>query len=353
MERLVDIRSITWFLELQQVKALNLEPSYQRRSVWSIRERQYFLDTILRDRPSPQIFIHKVIDKRGHSTYHVVDGKQRLETIIMFKNNEIRIGRKFGNSDIDNKKFEELDVAQREQFWNYKIVIEYIDVLDNINDVFDRLNRFSKNLKPQELRHAKYDGWFIKEVEHEANDGFWEHVKISTKAKVRRMHDVQFISELSMIIIEQKISGFNQEHIDDIYAEYEDIEKNESSFDRDLYFQEKARIKNYIRKMLDVDEDITEWLKKLTNLYTLWALVYLYDNHLPNPKKLVSRYKIFMESVDSMTEDTKLQKLSDHEKVAYSYYANSRGPSGDNAPRKARLNQLAQAILNEDSKLNS
>ena len=37
-----------------------------------------------------------------------------------------------------------------------------------VNEVFERLNRNSRKLTRQELRHAKYDGWLISHVESQA-----------------------------------------------------------------------------------------------------------------------------------------------------------------------------------------
>lgn len=39
------------------------------------------------------------------------------------------------------------------------------------------------------------------------------------------MKNVQFISELLMIILENKIVGFDQDHINEIYSKYDEIEE--------------------------------------------------------------------------------------------------------------------------------
>ena len=75
---------VSWFLTIHQNGQLDLEPPYQRRSAWTLKDRKYFLDTIFRNYPCPAIFLHKEICKdTGKINYHVVDGKQRLETILL------------------------------------------------------------------------------------------------------------------------------------------------------------------------------------------------------------------------------------------------------------------------------
>ena len=357
MERSTTVQDITWFLDLARTNQLELNPTYQRRSVWSTKDQKQFLDTIFKNYPSPSIFIHKNTTDDGQTTYHVVDGKQRLETIIKFSNDEMRTDNQAGDENIKGKKFSELPPNYKHRFWNYKLPVENIDVTDSTDDVFDRLSKISisdvfhrlngvsKNLNKQELRHAIYRGWFIQEAQEETEQAFWNNIRFMTKSKSKRMLDVQFLSELLMIVIEKKIVGFDQNHINWIYSTYDDLPPSNIQFDEDEYIAEKKRIKEYIGQMLDNYPDITVWTKRQTHLYTLWAFVALYDKMLPKPKKLVSAYNEFMNKVNSLTEQTDPSNLSSHEQHAYMYYVNSRGASADYAPRNERLIALKSGIL--------
>src|SRR5580658_6603738 len=62
---------------------LNLEPGFQRQSVWSERDRAKLIDSILRNYPLPAIFLYRR-EHDGQIIYDVIDGKQRLESILMF-----------------------------------------------------------------------------------------------------------------------------------------------------------------------------------------------------------------------------------------------------------------------------
>src|SRR5690242_12934245 len=108
MQRRPTTQDVTWLLDLYQNNQLDLDPPYQRRSVLTLKDRQFFLDTIFRNYPSPANFLHKTINDAGKATYHVVDGKQRTETILSFVNNKVRISREFGDTRLDGKKWSEL-----------------------------------------------------------------------------------------------------------------------------------------------------------------------------------------------------------------------------------------------------
>lgn len=87
MARSLTTQDISWFLDIHDKGQLNLDPPYQRRSVWSSTDKRFFIDTILNNYTAPPIFLHKTLDEHGRPTYHVVDGKQRLQTIIDFVQN--------------------------------------------------------------------------------------------------------------------------------------------------------------------------------------------------------------------------------------------------------------------------
>src|SRR4029078_8939953 len=85
MERVVTTYDVTWLLDLDKNGQLDLDPPYQRKSVWTPKDRRFFMDTVCRNYPSPAIFLHKTIDDMtGKTTYHVVDGKQRITTLLQF-----------------------------------------------------------------------------------------------------------------------------------------------------------------------------------------------------------------------------------------------------------------------------
>ena len=170
MGRSPTTQDISWFLDQYERKQLDLDPPYQRRSVWSPRDKKFFVDTILNNYPAPPVFLHKTMDDDGRATYHVVDGKQRLQTIIEFTQDRVRIPEDFGDRNLQKKRWKDLARETRERFWNYELIVEMMPNVDEakIRSTFDRINRNSRRLTPQELRHAKYEGWFIQFVEREA-----------------------------------------------------------------------------------------------------------------------------------------------------------------------------------------
>ncbi|AOF85015.1 hypothetical protein BSY239_847 [Hydrogenophaga sp. RAC07] len=77
----VDTTTIRSFADYAGDGVLDLNPSYQRDSVWSTSDSQLLIDSILRGIPIPSIILTEVGED---SKLQIVDGKQRLTAILRF-----------------------------------------------------------------------------------------------------------------------------------------------------------------------------------------------------------------------------------------------------------------------------
>ncbi|NQX40774.1 Protein of unknown function DUF262 [Pedobacter steynii] len=354
MKRQPTPQHLTWFLDMYRNGQLVLNPPYQRKSVWAPKDRAFFLDTIFRNYPAPPVFVHREIDDKGYTTFNVVDGKQRLETIIMFAENKISISKTFGDENINGKKFKDIPIEYRRKFWDYVLVVDFIESIEgtNIDEVFDRVNRNSKNLQPQELRHARFDGWFILESEKESEQEFWWKLKVSTKARDKRMRNVQFISELLAVLLENDIHGFSHEYLDEIYAKYDSPEETEDFPDTELFDQRKERIKTIITEMNEVNSCIDLYCQTSNNIYSLWAFLALNESDLPDVATIANKYLHFMVGVQHEIEyPTRAEKpmtvtIEEGRNLAQEniYLVNSKGASTDYPQRLNRITALKSIL---------
>lgn len=386
-------QDLSWFLDLHTQGKLNLNPPYQRKSVWMPKDKRFFLDTVLNNYPCPAIYLQKHTDEHYKTTYNVIDGKQRLTTVIEFYTNKIRLPDDLGDVTLNNKKWSEIDDDKvKKSFLNYSFSVETLDSLDYTgwNTVFDRLNRNAKTLSHQELRHARFDGWLINRAEQEAEHPFWKEIKISSTSKARRMKDVEFISILILVILEGEIVGFPQSDLDILYARYNEIsesDKTEETFFENESFddlndgneQDDSQLKfdeqfvSYAIPQDDIDEfekklsDIKIFIsdlnkspsdilttnkifgkKRTTHLYTLWtylALIKIPDNVGKFKEKYEELFSIFekLEKTDeSAWQDIAIDGTK--RKIAISYYTNAIGATTEKPQRQARLEALKQFL---------
>lgn len=357
MARSITQQDISWFLDLYERGRLDLDPPYQRRSVWTLKDKRFFIDTILNDYPAPPVFLHKSLSEQGHPTFHVVDGKQRIQTILEFHNNKVRIPDDFADVSLQKKRWNDLQRETKEKFWNYVLIVEMLPSVNEatIRDTFERINRNSRKLERQEIRHAKYDGWLISETEAEAEKSEWKDFGIVTTARAKRMSDVQFISELFAVNLRGQINGFDQDWLDELYAEYEEPEED------GVFVEEDFRVtiegtKAIIKQIIEAQPDTKNHLKVLAHFYTLWGFLSLQINADFDPAAFASTYLDFMNKVTAAIKaaggEEDQSALEDTVRI---YAANSRGASTDLTPRQSRHDQLTLAmasvagVVHEDS----
>jgi len=353
VERRVTTQDLSWFLDLDDKGQLDLNPPYQRRSVWSPKDRRFFLDTIFRGYPSPSIFLHKQV-VGGKTTYFVVDGKQRLETILKFAKNRISIDKNYGDSRLAGKKWKTIrqDDTLARSFWDYVIPIEQTNIVDSalMNEVFDRLNRNSRRLVEQELRHAKFDGWFISFVETESISPDWECLGLVTTARAKRMRDVQFLSELLIVLLKGQVGGFDQDEITDYCAKYDDLADLDVPFDEHGTRARFDNGKKYLLQLEAINHTVTKYADDFTNFYSLWAIVCLNLDKLPTSKEFVAKYSTFMEEVGKYRNEEYFEKVQKGEvKVtnpeSVKYYRNSTGASTEPPQRQERHRVLTSVVF--------
>jgi hypothetical protein len=162
-----DARTLSWWYD--QKDNIDLEPPYQRLGqLWSERDREFLIDSILNGYDVPKIYIADFTFglTKLHSTnkqYSVIDGKQRLGAIFEFFENKLRLAEDFEWTQSPGLSLSRLsyrDLLQNfpkaaSKFANFNLSVMRVITDDEakINELFVRLNR-SKPLSGAELRNA-------------------------------------------------------------------------------------------------------------------------------------------------------------------------------------------------------
>jgi uncharacterized protein with ParB-like and HNH nuclease domain len=105
-------RSIDQLLLSFRNRQINLNPGFQRKSVWTISDRRRLIQSIVQGYPLPSIFLYQR-DHQGRLIYDVIDGKQRLETILMF----------MGQGRFKRERFDlRLDLGDGQEWYDWKSI---------------------------------------------------------------------------------------------------------------------------------------------------------------------------------------------------------------------------------------
>lgn len=134
------------------------QPDYQRDYVMDDKKASKLIESILMDIPIPTVYFCEEIDSR----LSIIDGQQRLTSIVRFMKNEFTLTGLEELSDFNKKKYSDLDKINQRKLKNSTIssVTLKKESQELKYEIFARLNQGSTSLKPQELRNCVYRGSF-------------------------------------------------------------------------------------------------------------------------------------------------------------------------------------------------
>lgn len=190
---------------------VNLNPGFQRKSVWTANDRRRLIQSVLAGYPLPSVFLYQR-SHNGRLVYDVIDGKQRLETLFMFTEQgpfkragfEAKLDLGDGHDWYDWAAICKRHPDRRAGLSSYKIqTVEVTGGLAQIIDLFVRINSTGKRLTSGEKRNAQfYTSPFLKEAERLVGrfHKYLREQKILSPAQIDRMKGTELFSELLMSI---------------------------------------------------------------------------------------------------------------------------------------------------------
>lgn len=315
--------SISEFYENDCSHKYNYDAIYQRDKVWSEETKSFLIDSILKNYPIPPIFLRLKIDEAtGKSTYDVIDGKQRLTTIRDFIDGNVSLPDDFGGDSIgdpclDGANFKDLDKypQYKSQLWKYRIPVIFLESEeeDLVRNVFDRLNRNGVPLVPQELRKAQYgQSQFYNAIEVCTKESAWTNI-IEAVLEKDRMEDKEFVSELMLLLHENRVLDYTKETLDELYEKY----KNSSAED---WIDEFKKVSDFAKNIqLDF---LGLNIKKVSHMYAIWGICALACQQNVDSQKLTDILNEFYSVYNK--KGTKEGVFAEYK---YSMSANTKGRS--------------------------
>jgi hypothetical protein len=147
-------------------KWINLHPEYQRRQVWDDRKRSLFIESLLLNVPIPPVFLYEW----ELSRYEVMDGQQRLNSILDFYENGFALKGLEKWEELNGLRYRSLPEMLKRGLDRCRLSATVLLVegaakvsaqqSDIRRLVFERLNTGGQHLNAQELRNCLYAGDF-------------------------------------------------------------------------------------------------------------------------------------------------------------------------------------------------
>lgn len=254
----LQVNDVRWLSDV--IEDIDFAPSYQRKSgIWSKKNQQFLIDTIFNGYDVPKFyladFLHSSkLKNSAEKRFAIIDGKQRIEAIRSFLNDEIELDDGFVYLsdplvDLAGKKY--TDIAKSypsiiSKFNSFELVFMLVNTNDEhyIRQLFIRLNA-SKSLVGAELRNAM-DGKVPELIRDIADHRFFkDYVNFSTV----RSQDRNLAAKLLLVEIRGGPFDTKKKQLDALVGQ---IEKSaESSLFSELQISDYQQSSKKVCKILD------------------------------------------------------------------------------------------------------
>lgn len=330
--------SIVDFLEWQRQGSLDLQPFYQRRSVWNPRVKSLLIDSLLRGFPLPLVFLHNRLDISTSKTIRqVVDGQQRLRTILAYIDihslGTVDDWDRFTVMRTHNKEFAGLGFQQLPSDVQERILQTPLSVnvlpsdIDDVTvlTIFQRMNSTGFKLNDQEIRNATYFGEFKESSYYLAysQNQRWQSWGIFSRQDVAQMKEVELAADLMGFLLRGVIAR-SKTSISNLYKAFDEA------------FLQREQVEKRFLDAFDFLEQVygegesTSGLRRFRSTAWFYSVFAIASGEYGDitPKELVSRLERAEVTLRSDALDDELLKTL-------------RGATADRTSRQARIKFLA------------
>lgn len=227
MKTSADNRRVRQLLAGIRTGAIIPRPDFQRNLVWSNKDKNAFLDTVLNNFPFPEIYVAltEVDLETAEGAEMLVDGQQRVTTLFQYFT-----GAEALKLSSETKPYRDLTPEQQTDFMNYEVAVRNLGVvtMEEIREVFRRINATSYALNAMEINNARYNGALKSVADTISSDGFFQRHRTFSTREVQRMRDVVY----ALTIIISMIGSYF--HRDDEIENYLEMYNDEFPLGEDV-----------------------------------------------------------------------------------------------------------------------
>lgn len=252
---------------------------YQRKLVWTLDEKQRFIDSVIEGYPVPIVLLAERKGGVGPGAFEIIDGMQRLNALFGFIENEFSVRDHYFDLETmaaTKALLDEGKVTQREpkldrnacvDIASYTIPLSIYEFAGDgeVDEVFRRINSGGRKLSRQELRIAGSTGHFAQAVRLvsaqvrgdvsgsdelplnemkkisitnrdlpygiDVDDLFWIRQGVLTKEQVRESRDEEVIADILAFMLLSPKPPSRSEVLDDFFG-YRDGDAQRTRYDQ-------------------------------------------------------------------------------------------------------------------------
>ena len=219
-------------------------PDYQRQFVWKLKDKSYFMESVLLGLPVPFMFWGECEDGR----LEIIDGVQRIHTLVQFMDGKFKLATLEKLTFLNGFKCSDLDDAEQRFLKNKALRIIVLDssTTDELRrDIFSRVNRGGVPATDAEFRRGTYPGeltQFIDDCRKETK--FQEICPLSSK-KEDRYEGFELVLRFFAFVNNYKEC---KQRVESFLTKF--LSENQKAFDKEKYRVEFLGMCDFVAKYI-------------------------------------------------------------------------------------------------------
>ncbi len=291
-----------WELQVSDVKGkmdrgeLIPDPEWQRGYIWSLKDEQYLIDSILNGMPIPKFYLTEQYDtKKAANIHHAIDGQQRLTAMHKFMSNRFAVV----VPEAGEQYFKDMDLANQQKLTTYKLNGHFVRdyTQSDINFLFQRLNRTGVKLTNMEVWNNEYFGSKILKLVQDIRKEHMVYYEeaIYTEENIKRKLPEDDIVDLCHSLQKGGVEGGSKGDLQKFLGNFRDISEGDA---RDVRAKFRKIIKNLKEVLTSGDLQETQWGKRthFISLFLTFAELLEENYLLGDPESLRESLQEFLEN---------------------------------------------------------
>jgi len=222
-------------------------PDYQRELVWDDVIQSKFIESVLLGLPIPYIFVADIPGEKNEARLEIIDGVQRIRTLVRFLSNELKLENLEKLKKLNNFRFSDLPLPRQRRFKRTTLrIIELTDKADEDTrrEMFERINTGAVALNDMEIRRGVQRGPFLEFIDRLSENPKFRSLCPFSDALADRREPQEFV--LRFFAYLNNYENFTRQ-VSEFLNEY--LEKNNNgSFDGEVMQAEFEAMLDFVEK---------------------------------------------------------------------------------------------------------
>jgi hypothetical protein len=222
-------------------------PDYQRELVWDDATQSRFIESVLLGLPIPYIFVADIPGEKNEARLEIIDGVQRIRTLVRFLSNELKLENLEKLKKLNNFRFSDLPLPRQRRFKRTTLrIIELTDKADEDTrrEMFERINIGAVALNEMEIRRGVQRGPFLEFIDWLSENSKFRSLCPFSQALIDRREPQEFVLRFFAYLnnyknFKRQVNEFLNEYLEN---------NNNGGFDHEVMKNEFELMLDFIEK---------------------------------------------------------------------------------------------------------